>query len=512
MLFMVLMPFNKMIIMRFYFFILICILFTVNISAQTQKYFSNDTLDQLVRYGTCYQGNHYFFTHTGDYYHQASHPLLIGTEGYYAALIRLDSSLNLKDSLVFENRNGYYFNPFRMIILNDTLFVAGRAIREDGSDEQIFLSRYSLDFQLIGYSLFGDTSKNEIISDFMVNSKENFIFPGKFLSHNWQSRYFLLFETSRQGELLRSIKDTTFTNVEGPQSVQLPLSKEYHFVDAVYISVYDSSFNLKITVFQEFYNWFLYMHRIKYHNNDSYFLGGIMSQVVGKDIDISNKDQEPYIEITYYLVDETASPVDSGFIYLPDTIDFCGGLDYSSNGTLCYGGVHNALVDMYHPGFEDVNKWLVVKSMNYNTQTDNWFFRYGGDANYQMYGLYLTPENECIVYATRYDWQHNDRWERDILIMKIDSTGTLVGQNTDINKMQFCVVYPNPGTNSLNLKTINLEGTVELFDINGGLVAHESIASPITTINTELLQSGVYLYMILDKNHEKLDVGKWVKQ
>ncbi|PIY30933.1 MAG: hypothetical protein COZ08_10130, partial [Bacteroidetes bacterium CG_4_10_14_3_um_filter_42_6] len=122
--------------------------------------------------------------------------------------------------------------------------------------------------------------------------------------------------------------------------------------------------------------------------------------------------------------------------------------------------------------------------------------------------MYLTPENECIVYATRYDWQHNDRWERDILIMKIDSTGTLVGQNTDINKMQFCVVYPNPGTNSLNLKTINLEGTVELFDINGGLVAHESIASPITTINTELLQSGVYLYMILDKNHEKLDVGK----
>ncbi|PKP29934.1 MAG: hypothetical protein CVT99_15350 [Bacteroidetes bacterium HGW-Bacteroidetes-16] len=498
--------------MRFHLYILICFLFTGNISAQTQKYFSNDTLDQLVRYGTCYQGDHYFLTHTGDYYHQPSHPLLYQTEGYYSALIRLDSLLNLKDSLVFENQNGYYFNPYKLIILNDTLFIAGRAIKEDGSDEQVFLSRYTLDLQFINYSLFGDTSKTEIISDFIVNNNGDFIIPGKFLSQDWQNSYFVLFETNRQGELIRSILDTSWINVEGSQAIQLPQSKEYHFVDVLSVSIYDSALTKNNMLFPEFYQWFFYMHRITYYKNDSYFLGGLMAQVVGKNLNNSNDIQESYNDITYYLIDETATPIDSGYIYLPDTTDFCRGLDYSSNGILCYGGVHNALVDLYHPGFENINKWLVVKNINFNTQTDNWFFRYGGDANYEMYGLYLTPENECIVYATRYDWQHNNRMERDILIMKIDSTGMLVGQNTDIEKMQFCVVYPNPGTNSLSLKTFNLDGTVALFDINGVRVASKPFACPITTINTEQLKPGVYLYMIKDKNHEKLDVGKWIKK
>lgn len=483
-----------------------------SMSAQHLKYFSNDTLDQIVRFGLYYQGDHYFFTHTGDYYHQPSHPLLTGVEGYCSALIRLDSSLNMKDSLVFENRSGYYFNPFRMIILNDTLFVAGRAIREDGSDEQMFVSRYTLDFQLVGYSLFGDTVKNEIISDFVLNSKGNFVLPGKFLSDNWQSRYFLLFEVGRQGELLRAISDTAFTNVEGPQAVQLPASKEYHFVDMFFISVYDSSFNLKHTIFPEFYNWFLYMHRIKYHKDDNYFLGGIMSQVFSENLKNLPVAQESHHEITYYIVDESASPVDSGFIYLPDTIDFCGGLDYSSNGTLCYGGVHNALVDMFHPGFELVDKWLVAKSMNYNAQTENWFFRYGGDANYSMYGLYLTPENECIVYATRFDWRHNDRRERDILIMKIDSTGLLVGQNSDIEKVQWLKVYPNPGSHELTVDAVNLNGSFKLYNSTGEMVLEHDVIGWQTTINTDQLQKGVYIYVLEDKTKGKQAVGKWIKQ
>jgi hypothetical protein len=493
--------------------LILCIVFARGLTGQSRSYFSNDTLDQVVYFGAQYGNENYFLIRAGDFDHQPSAPLLIDTEGYVHSLVSLDSTLQLSDSIVFEKHDGYYFNPFKLVFINDTIFVAGRAIREDGSDMQIFLSSYTRNLQLIGYSVFGDSSKIEIMSDIKLNNRGHFIVPAKILSQNLDSSYFAFFEISKTNELIYRAEDPSWTNLGGPIVLQLPESKLYHFIDEAYVNIYDSMLVHQATIFPEFHNWFAFMYRSAFFAQDKYFVGGIMSNVVGKKPDQRVEIQEDYIDITYYLVDSWSNSVDSGFLYLPDTLDFCGGLDCLPDGSLCYGGIHNALIDFDKPHFAEVDKWIVVNNANYLTQTDNWFFRYGGDANYDMYGLYLTTKNECIVYSTRYDWQHNTKRERDILIMKIDSTGLLVGDNyNQVAETQFCLVYPNPGNNELNIKSYNLDGVFEMYNLQGVRVLNNSMSNSTTKINTTFLDPGVYLYRILDANKEIMLTGKWVKK
>jgi len=484
-------------------------LFFGKTSAQTDIYFSNDTLDQIIRYGFYYEDSHYFITHSGEW-HIPSGSLLYETEGYNCYLIKLDSSLNVNDSLLFEPLEGYLLNAKKVLVLDDTIYASGRAIKPDNSDEQIFFNRYTMDFQLIDYSLFGDTSLIEIMSDIIINDKNNFVISSMITTQSYEDKYFILFECNKHGDLLRSVTDTSW-HLEGAYCMQLPESKKYHFIDMFHISIYDSTLTLQNTFFPNYFNQLLYMYQNTYYENDKYFIGGIAAQGYGSKSNFDNA-LGSHIDITYYLLDDQAKSVDSGYIYLPDTIDFCNGLDYSSSGNLCYGGTHDAYFGPeFISGFEQDYRWLVVKNLNYETQNENWFFRYGGDANYYMYGLYLTPDNECIVYSTRYDWHNADSLERDILIIKIDSTGTLVGNNTSISMVQFCKVYPNPGSNQLNIEVVNLEGHFELFDMHGVRVISESFVGSYTSISTDFLKSGVYFYKITDTNNEKINIGKWVK-
>ena len=72
-------------------------------------------------------------------------------------------------------------------------------------------------------------------------------------------------------------------------------------------------------------------------------------------------------------------------------------------------------------------------------------------------------------------------------------------------------IYPNPGTNQLNIKTKLKNSTFELIDFTGKIIIHKSLNSFTNYINTSNIPSGMYFYRI--HNNEKIiESGKWVKQ
>jgi len=73
-------------------------------------------------------------------------------------------------------------------------------------------------------------------------------------------------------------------------------------------------------------------------------------------------------------------------------------------------------------------------------------------------------------------------------------------------------VYPNPGTNLLNLKTNNEELDFELININGQTVIKQMVDNNYQTINTELLKSGIYFYRLINKQNNTIETGKWIKK
>ena len=72
------------------------------------------------------------------------------------------------------------------------------------------------------------------------------------------------------------------------------------------------------------------------------------------------------------------------------------------------------------------------------------------------------------------------------------------------------VAYPNPGNNTLNIRTALTDSHVELYDINGRLVGRQDITDAVITVSTENLPSGVYVWKVI-KDGSEAESGKWVK-
>ena len=73
------------------------------------------------------------------------------------------------------------------------------------------------------------------------------------------------------------------------------------------------------------------------------------------------------------------------------------------------------------------------------------------------------------------------------------------------------VAYPNPGGNTLNIRTALQNARVVICDLNGKMVYNQEITDNITTIKTIAWPSGTYIWKVL-VNGKEAESGKWIKQ
>jgi len=62
-----------------------------------------------------------------------------------------------------------------------------------------------------------------------------------------------------------------------------------------------------------------------------------------------------------------------------------------------------------------------------------------------------TNDGGCLMVGCRYDYETQDQ-ERDIYIAKVNSDGLIVWTQEIPMGKQVTTVFPNPGTNRLNIK------------------------------------------------------------
>jgi len=80
-------------------------------------------------------------------------------------------------------------------------------------------------------------------------------------------------------------------------------------------------------------------------------------------------------------------------------------------------------------------------------------------------------------------------------------------------KVSELILYPNPGTSQLNIRTAvqRIGGIFTMYDISGKQVFQQNITQSITQINTEHLPAGAYIYNYVHEGKE-IENGKWVKK
>ena len=114
------------------------------------------------------------------------------------------------------------------------------------------------------------------------------------------------------------------------------------------------------------------------------------------------------------------------------------------------------------------------------------------------------------MVGNRYDNDTQEQ-ERDIYVVKVDSSGLITWTQEILTDKPETKVYPNPGTNQLNIKTTSNEIDFELLNINGQVVVREMLDGNNSIINVESIKPGIYFYRLIDDIYKTVETGKWIK-
>ncbi|MCQ2307833.1 MAG: T9SS type A sorting domain-containing protein [Bacteroidales bacterium] len=127
---------------------------------------------------------------------------------------------------------------------------------------------------------------------------------------------------------------------------------------------------------------------------------------------------------------------------------------------------------------------------------------------YTLLGLAAIPSGGCIISCHKSDLHAGNLGHS---IYKIPHEAFLGIDEAHDAGFAVAVAYPNPGGNTLNIRTALTGSHVELYDTDGRLVGRHDITGAVTTISTENLPSGVYVWKMI-KDGSEAESGKWVKE
>ena len=130
------------------------------------------------------------------------------------------------------------------------------------------------------------------------------------------------------------------------------------------------------------------------------------------------------------------------------------------------------------------------------------------DYAYMVKSMAACPEGGCLVSCHKI---HEATNEAGNCLIKITKE-TLVGIK-EAHDAGFAVAmaYPNPGVNTLNIRTALKNARVEVYDNNGRLIHSQALTEHVTAIDAGDWTEGVYVWKVMG-NGKEVESGKWIKQ
>lgn len=191
---------------------------------------------------------------------------------------------------------------------------------------------------------------------------------------------------------------------------------------------------------------------------------------------------------------------------LPDSYDcpaWFKGLDFRHPDTIFYAANTGLVGGPPSPGYTN---WFMVRQSDGQLQERYRHF-YGGDAYYYAYAIIATSDGGCFVTAGKYN--HNTA-NLELLFLKLNSEGLLVGTNDPDIYQRMSLLYPNPATDEVVLETYLDATTIKVFDSNGRMVVNSNGIKGKNLINLSGLSAGVFVISLYSKG-EYIENHKLIK-
>lgn len=175
-----------------------------------------------------------------------------------------------------------------------------------------------------------------------------------------------------------------------------------------------------------------------------------------------------------------------------------------------FSGIVNASVwiDFNQNGNFDSTEWTLLTDTSIANQVTTSFIEIPSNAKLGKTGMRIrtrsiagvnTAVNACTTFGSG---------ETEDYVITIDTVVIIQGVNNYKND-SYLKVYPNPASTSITIAQTKLKnGTLLIYDLQGRLITKEELTENISTISTQKLENGMYLYHYIDQNLSIKSSGK----
>ena len=220
-------------------------------------------------------------------------------------------------------------------------------------------------------------------------------------------------------------------------------------------------------------------------------------------------DQHKFDEyIGIYVLNSDFQVINSRLLTDKDRKTWVGmreGMDIDDDGNIFIAGEVDWVPEFFPQSYDYI--YLAKMDSNLNVLTERYL---GGDSFYGIMSMITTTDGGMAIGGYKYDYTVNDWGDKDAFLIKTDAD-LMVGTNEHATiPVHSALVYPNPGTGTMNIRTTEKGSVLKLYNLSGKQMLQQKISDLITQVDCNNLTNGVYVWKLY-KNNREIDHGKWIK-
>ena len=186
--------------------------------------------------------------------------------------------------------------------------------------------------------------------------------------------------------------------------------------------------------------------------------------------------------------------------------------------TIYYGYTLNTVTN-------STDSWMMIEHLyaHFDTISTLYYDHEGERVRSFMSSITATRDGGCIiVYGAKNLNQTDQRWS---CVTKFPAEAFVGIEEAHENSLKLAIAYPNPGRNTLNIRTGLKNAHLEIYDALGRLMHEQRISEDVTTVDTGGWAKGVYVWKVYIGGPSTLrlasgttgsgtlaETGKWVKE
>ena len=202
---------------------------------------------------------------------------------------------------------------------------------------------------------------------------------------------------------------------------------------------------------------------------------------------------EPYIPSLQYITRTS------------DDLDWPCGIELLDDNSLYFAYTLNM-------GFwSNLDSWIMIEHLTpgFDTISTLYYDHEGERIHSAATSILATRDGGLLlVYQSKNLDDTNQRWTT---ITKFPAEAFEGIEEAHEAGFAVAVAYPNPGGNTLNIRTALQNARVEVYDTNGRLIHSQALTENVTAIEATDWAAGVYVWKVYADDKEA-ENGKWIKE